>query len=137
MEQKEQNLAAEQELTQAELSELLQIRRDKLKALQKTVGEMLAFCGHVPLLCVSALTRKNLAKILPLALQIKQECGIHFAPACRCTPGMQIWSILSYRINSFTSMIPIPLCSKFTIKESMTCYKAHTVQSRFISRNSI
>ena len=49
---------------------------DKLKALQKTVGEMLAFCGHVPLLCVSALTRKNLAKILPLALQIKQECGI-------------------------------------------------------------
>ena len=31
MEQKEQNLAAEQELTQAELSELLQIRRDKLK----------------------------------------------------------------------------------------------------------
>lgn len=49
---------------------------DKLKALQKTVGEMLAFCGHVPLLCVSALTRRNLAKILPLALQIKQECGI-------------------------------------------------------------
>ena len=35
MEQKEQNLAAEQELTQAELSELLQIRRDKLKALQE------------------------------------------------------------------------------------------------------
>ncbi len=49
---------------------------EKLSRLQKSTGEMLAFCGHVPLLCVSALTRRNLAKILPLALQIKKECGV-------------------------------------------------------------
>ena len=45
MEQKEQNLAAEQELTQAELSELLQIRRDKLKALQEAGQDPLSRFG--------------------------------------------------------------------------------------------
>lgn len=49
---------------------------EKLRHLQKTAGEMLAFCGHVPLLCVSALTRRNLAKIPQLALQIRRECGV-------------------------------------------------------------
>ncbi len=48
----------------------------KVKQLQKNLAEMLAFCSHVPVLLVSALNRTNLAKILPLARQIHEECQI-------------------------------------------------------------
>lgn len=50
--------------------------RDALDRLKKNVAEMLAFCPHVPILTVSALTGKDLKKILPLARKIHEECSI-------------------------------------------------------------
>ena len=47
-----------------------------LRQLEKNVRQMLAFCGHVPILPVSALTGKGLEKILPLARTIHEECGV-------------------------------------------------------------
>ncbi len=47
-----------------------------LKQLQKNINEILAFCSHIPVLLVSALAHKGLAKILPLARQIHQECQV-------------------------------------------------------------
>ena len=38
--------------------------------------EALVFCPHVPLLFVSALNRHNLKKIVPLARDIRRECGL-------------------------------------------------------------
>ena len=47
-----------------------------LRQLEKNVRQMLAFCGHVPILPVSALTGRGLEKILPLARTIHEECGV-------------------------------------------------------------
>ena len=47
-----------------------------LRQLEKNVRGMLAFCGHVPILPVSALTGRGLEKILPLARTIHEECGV-------------------------------------------------------------
>ena len=45
-------------------------------AAQKLYKEALSFCQHVPLLFVSAKNRHNLKKIVPLAKEIRQECGV-------------------------------------------------------------
>ncbi len=50
--------------------------RASLDRLKKNVAEMLAFCSHVPVLTVSALTGAGLKKILPLARQIHEECAV-------------------------------------------------------------
>ncbi len=47
-----------------------------LRQLEKNVREMLAFCPHVPLVPVSALTGRGLDKILPLARRIHEECAV-------------------------------------------------------------
>ena len=49
---------------------------ESVKQLRKNISEMLAFCQHVPLLTVSALKRRGLGKILPLARQIHEECQV-------------------------------------------------------------
>lgn len=46
------------------------------KTAEKRYKEALVFCPHVPLLFVSATNRHNLKKIVPLALAIRQECGV-------------------------------------------------------------
>jgi GTP-binding protein len=43
---------------------------------KKAFRQALDFCPHVPLLFISALKKRGLEKILPLALQIHTECGI-------------------------------------------------------------
>ena len=48
--------------------------REALATLKKNVADTLAFCGHVPILTVSALTGAGLKKILPLARKIHEEC---------------------------------------------------------------
>ena len=45
------------------------------KAVEKEYKEALVFCPHVPLLFVSAVNRKNLKKIIPLAREIRRECA--------------------------------------------------------------
>lgn len=52
------------------------VPRESLERLKKNVANMLAFCSHVPLLTVSALTGRDLQKILPLARKIHEECGV-------------------------------------------------------------
>lgn len=47
-----------------------------LRQLEKNVRQMLAFCSHVPILPVSALTGRGLDKILPLARAIHEECAV-------------------------------------------------------------
>ncbi len=43
---------------------------------EKRYKEAMVFCPHVPLLFVSALNRHNLKKIVPLAREIRRECGV-------------------------------------------------------------
>ena len=52
------------------------VPRDSLKQLQKNLEEMLAFCPHVPVLLTSALTASGIARILPLARRIHEECAV-------------------------------------------------------------
>ncbi len=47
----------------------------EMKTCERDYAEALVFCPHVPLLFVSALTGKNLKKIVPLADRIRKECG--------------------------------------------------------------
>lgn len=46
------------------------------KEAEKRYKEELNFCPHVPVLFVSALNRHNLKKIVPLAGDIRRECGL-------------------------------------------------------------
>jgi GTP-binding protein len=46
------------------------------KTAEKRYKEALVFCPHVPLLFVSAINRHNLKKIVPLAAEIRAECGL-------------------------------------------------------------
>ena len=46
------------------------------KEVEKAYKEALVFCPHVPLLFVSAMNRKNLKKIIPLAKEIRRECTV-------------------------------------------------------------
>ena len=46
------------------------------KEVEKAYKEALIFCPHVPLLFVSAVNRKNLKKIIPLAKELRRECSI-------------------------------------------------------------
>ena len=50
-----------------------------LAALKKNITETLAFCGHVPILAVSARTGPGLQKILPLARKIHEECQVRIS----------------------------------------------------------
>lgn len=50
-----------------------------LAALKKNITETLAFCGHVPILAVSARTGTGLKKILPLARKIHEECQVRIS----------------------------------------------------------
>ena len=43
---------------------------------EKRYKEAMVFCPHVPLLFVSALNSHNLKKIVPLAREIRRECGV-------------------------------------------------------------
>jgi GTP-binding protein len=45
-----------------------------LKQLEKNVRAMLAFCPHIPILPVSAVTGRNLEKLIPIAEKIHTEC---------------------------------------------------------------
>lgn len=46
------------------------------REVEKLYREALVFCPHVPLLFVSAKNRYNLYKIVPLARDIRRECGL-------------------------------------------------------------
>lgn len=46
------------------------------RKLQKQFSETLAFCQHVPVMPTSAKNRYGLKMLLPMAEQIKQECGV-------------------------------------------------------------
>lgn len=52
-------------LTQAEMA-----------TMKKDLTETLAFCKHIPVLSVSAISGTGLGKILPLATKVHQECGM-------------------------------------------------------------
>ncbi len=52
------------------------VPQGSLQQLRKNVEELLAFCSHVPVLYVSALEKRGLAKILPTAKSIYEECHI-------------------------------------------------------------
>ena len=52
------------------------IDQKRRKETEKEYREALAFCTHVPLLMVSALKGRDLGKIVPLALEIRKECGV-------------------------------------------------------------
>jgi GTP-binding protein len=43
---------------------------------KKTFRQALEFCPHVPVLFISALKKRGLEKILPLAMQVHGECGL-------------------------------------------------------------
>ncbi len=43
---------------------------------KKAFREELGFCRHVPLLFISALKRRGLEKVLPLAARVHEECGV-------------------------------------------------------------
>ncbi len=47
----------------------------EITRVRKEVAEQLAFCAHVPVLCVSAKSGQGLQKVLPMALRIKEECS--------------------------------------------------------------
>lgn len=47
----------------------------EVRELGNAYREALIFCPHVPLLFVSAVNRKNLKKIIPLAREIRKECS--------------------------------------------------------------
>ncbi len=48
----------------------------KRKLIEQDYKEALVFCPHVPLLFVSAKSRYNLKKIVPLARAIREECAV-------------------------------------------------------------
>lgn len=48
----------------------------KRKETERDFKEALTFCPHVPLVFISAMKRRNLARIIPLALAIRKECGV-------------------------------------------------------------
>ncbi len=48
----------------------------ELSELKKDISYALKICPHVPVLYVSAVSRRSLKKILPLAAEVKRECGI-------------------------------------------------------------
>lgn len=53
--------------------------RNALDQLRKNIHELLSFCQHVPVLLVSALSGKDLGKILPLAQKIHEECSVRIS----------------------------------------------------------
>ena len=50
------------------------VDQSKIPEIKKLYKDALGFCGHVPIVYTSAMTRMNLKKILPLAEQIWEEC---------------------------------------------------------------
>ncbi|MDR3073898.1 MAG: ribosome biogenesis GTPase Der [Deltaproteobacteria bacterium] len=47
----------------------------QMKEAEKAYKEALAFCPHVPVLLVSAVSGRNLKKIIPLARKLRRECA--------------------------------------------------------------
>ena len=52
------------------------IGRKERVELEKAFREVLQFCPHVPVLMVSAMRRQGLGRIIPLAVQIREECNV-------------------------------------------------------------
>ena len=52
------------------------IGRKERTALEKSFREVLQFCPHVPVLMVSAMRRQGLERVIPMALQIREECSV-------------------------------------------------------------
>ncbi len=52
------------------------LSKEEMKKLEQHIKEMLAFCSHIPVLYVSALEQRGLAKILPMAQKIHAECQV-------------------------------------------------------------
>jgi GTP-binding protein len=53
--------------------------RQSLARLRQNVRDMLVFCEHVPVMPVSALTRRDIGKILPMAKKIYDECQVRIS----------------------------------------------------------
>lgn len=51
------------------------VGRKEQAALEQDFKEVLQFCPHVPVLMVSAMKRVGLSRIIPLAVQIREECN--------------------------------------------------------------
>ncbi len=52
------------------------VKRKDRTALDRAFKDLLAFCQHVPVLLVSALSALGLDAIIPMAEQIRTECGV-------------------------------------------------------------
>lgn len=52
------------------------VKPNELAAVKKVYKDALSYCSHVPILYVSAHTRANLKRIIPLAEQIWSECHV-------------------------------------------------------------
>ncbi len=52
------------------------IGRKERAALEKSFREVLQFCPHVPVLMVSAVRRQGLDRVIPMAVQIREECNV-------------------------------------------------------------
>lgn len=57
------------------LSKIDLLSKSELRKRLQEVQDLLAFCRHIPIICISALEAINLDAILPLALEINQECS--------------------------------------------------------------
>ena len=60
----------------------------KLKDVMKAARDMLGFCGHVPILTVSAQSGAGLEKILPMAAEVHKECQVRI-PTSQLNRAMQ------------------------------------------------
>ena len=60
----------------------------KLKDVMKAARDMLGFCGHVPILTVSAQSGAGLEKILPMAAEVHKECQVRI-PTAQLNRAMQ------------------------------------------------
>jgi GTP-binding protein len=52
------------------------VKQNELAAVKKVYKDALSYSSHIPILYVSALTRANLKRIIPLAEQIWSECHV-------------------------------------------------------------
>ncbi len=52
------------------------IAREVFRDKQRDIKETLAFCGHAPIVYLSALTRRSVGKVLPMANKLTKQCGV-------------------------------------------------------------
>ncbi len=55
------------------------LKKSELAEVVKRAKEILGFCGHVPILTVSAKSGFGLEKILPMAAKVRQECLVRIS----------------------------------------------------------